>query len=1441
MRGPTLYFQVTQWLRLATVLALTGWNICRASDYAEEIRRDQPVAWWRFIQQSGGNSHQASDEFTRHNGVCRGGVSLETGLPGTGGGAARFDGGSGYIEVPDHPDFALDSLSVEFWCRSTQRWDVVNWPGSATLVSKATSGAVSSDWTLIADTRVAGTLGRIHVFSGAAGAATDGQPVSRGGLNDGHWHHVVWTRADSGLNRLFVDGRLADMAEDGGGAITNSRPIQIGGDPWGHGSFLDGWLAEVAVYRAALAPDRVVAHFNAAVPEVERIALGNRAASKPLETLLLTNQAGMRWELLRAAAGWTLGGVTLRGRALEATNQAGVLLLRHRDTGEERWLTAATAERVNSRTVRCSGETKVDGVAFRFGIEVALDEALPAARLTPRWSVDRELKGWEVCLAYHDQFASDWRVQSYPWAGNSSEVEITPMRYCGVPGALLYRPDLSLVALYSIDARTDYLNPTTWTGQTDFRFRNGLTPPQFCVGGGKLSPGQEYSYPLQLFLSDAGDSPQAITELVRAWMWANDYQVERLPLARPLDESLALYLEGRRNSRVWVPGIGYEHALFPDGRGVGFVHLCNLAYSAYLEYRLYELTGDSLWRDRAFTQLGTLLKAQQTNPAEPHFGAMHDNYQLREDRGHKAGTFHSQDWAHDGYKPDVMAHMVRYILLTWERVKHRESLDRQEWYQAAVRCAEWILKQQNEDGGLPQVVDISTGRKSHSVVSHRALPAMPYIARVTGDARFAKLSADLERFLREKVEGRYWFTGSHPDLPPNDFEQDSVWGAVEYWLDKHDRTGDPEALVRAVADVHFALLYWCPKQLSWVKRPTQCAHSEQQHFNQYSVYCFQNRKVECLDRLAQKTGDRLYADLRDRVIALNVFTQVTKPGDWLGGFSEAIADPWLERKAGFEWVGSTYTSELCTDFFLQLVEMGLAKPGRQKETAEVEKSSGLPEPVAVFRGLIRSRQVEPFTRAASTLRQWMLANDPHYPKYHFTGPESWINDPNGPIFYAGRYHLFYQFDPCVDGKRRGMTWGHAVSTNLVHWQDWPVALWPDTPEDRGGVYSGNTFVDPQGRLCALYTGNVSGHAETYGILARSADEGVTWRKQVVLQNRQRPNPESPVHWDGFTWGDGDQWHQLIGGRTGGTNSQGAAFLWTSQDLENWRLQKNIAPSIRLGEFWELPYLIPLSGRHVLLVGCGNPYWVGNYDRTAMIFSPDQAAPRQVDTGHYYSFNLNMTDSRGPGGARRQLMHGWVTGPPTPTKTVPFWQGAHSIPRVLRLVENRLWQEPAPEIECLRGSAHRFTRNSELPALLRTVKGDALEIVATFEPGTARQFGLKVRVSGDDKEFTRVWFDNASRRFGVDGPTPARNAAELKEVRASGEQDSLLPPGSSVTMRVFLDRSIVEVFVNGVAYTARTFPPPDALGLEVFAEGGEAPVKSCAVYEMQGIWQPAAQP
>jgi beta-fructofuranosidase len=517
---------------------------------------------------------------------------------------------------------------------------------------------------------------------------------------------------------------------------------------------------------------------------------------------------------------------------------------------------------------------------------------------------------------------------------------------------------------------------------------------------------------------------------------------------------------------------------------------------------------------------------------------------------------------------------------------------------------------------------------------------------------------------------------------------------------------------------------------------------------------------------------------------------------------------------------------------------GEAEVQRSREARRATQYANLPGPVAEFRKVVKSTDVANYSRAALALRRWMIENDPHRPLYHFTGPESWINDPNGPIYHQGQYHLFYQFAPLLPDRHGGwrrspMCWGHAVSADLVHWVDWPVAVWPDTPYDREGVYSGNTVIDPQGFPCALYTGNVAGHRETYGMLARSTDGWITWRKTMVMDNAQRPNADSPVHWDGHVWRDGDRWCQLVGGTTGGSDRQGAAWLWTSTDLQHWTLQKNIAPSIKLGAYWELPYLIPLGGRHVLLAGCGNPGWVGTYDAQALRFTPDDPRPASIDNGTYYSFNVNMVDDHGPGGSRRQLMHGWVTGPESPTKATPYWQGAHSIPRVLSLPGKHVLQQPIPEIEVLRGRHQRFAGLTVEPSrvgYLPESRGDAVELIAVFNRGASKaaRFGLKLRVSADGKEAVRVWYDPQTDQFGLDGAVTQKASAWAGLTRdGSGNQ--------RINVRVFLDRSILEVYCSGAALTGRAFPTCEALGMDLFAEGGAASLTSLDIWSMHSMW------
>ncbi|NQU20810.1 MAG: glycoside hydrolase family 32 protein [Candidatus Nealsonbacteria bacterium] len=498
-----------------------------------------------------------------------------------------------------------------------------------------------------------------------------------------------------------------------------------------------------------------------------------------------------------------------------------------------------------------------------------------------------------------------------------------------------------------------------------------------------------------------------------------------------------------------------------------------------------------------------------------------------------------------------------------------------------------------------------------------------------------------------------------------------------------------------------------------------------------------------------------------------------------------------------------------------------------------DDAAGLPGEVAAFRQVVQSKDLDTFSKRAVELRRWMIENDPHRPIYHFTGPESWINDPNGVIYHQGKYHLFYQFDPIVDGRRSKRCWGHAVSDDLVHWVDWPVAIWPNSPHDRGGVYSGNMVIDDDGVPTALYTGNVRGHAECYGMQARSHDGMLTWKKKMVMD--KRPTSESPVHWDAQIWKDGENWFQLIGGRLDG---KGAAQLWSSPDLDRWTYRKAICSGL-LGGYWELPYLIELGGRHVLLVGAGNPYWIGTYDRQTMTFTPDRSEPTYVDPGTYYSFNVHMVDDKGPGNSRRQLMHGWVTGPASPTKTVPYWQGAHSIPRVITLCGRYLRQEPIPELQVLRGP-HRQLRDLTIQpdgtGYLSAVQGDALEIVARFDVARsqATRFGVKVRVSADGKKFVRVWYDPATEQFGTDGSVLKKVSAWGGIVNSAATDDTRQ---QTATLRIFVDRSVLEVYCGGNALTNRTFPDGQALGVDLFAEGGAARVQQIDVWQMKSPCNP----
>ena len=636
-------------------------------------------------------------------------------------------------------------------------------------------------------------------------------------------------------------------------------------------------------------------------------------AAETLERITLKNACGLSWELQHLPGGWTLGAAKLNGKLTAEPLTRGVLMLRNRSNGEEQWLAPAEGKAIDGKTARFNGRHRVGEVNLSYQMEVSLVDNLPAAKLLPSWSVDKDLDGWDVCVAWHDPGNGGWRCTIYPWAGNATAVSRERLTYCGVPSAILFRPDLSLVTLFGIAPDSDYLNPTTWTGDTGFHFKDGATAPQFRAGCGKLRAGVDYQLPLQLFLSDAGNSADAITALVKNWISVNHYQVQPLKV-RSRQEGFDLFVQGRRKGRMWHEGLGYQ--IMENWR---VIYTAESPLNAWFDYLLYEQTGDAAWRKRAFDTLDFMLKAQHTDPVDPFYGAIDTNFEL--DKKVFNSADHTENWH---YKVDMNSFAARYLLQAWQRVKQREGVDHVEWYQAGTRIADWVMKQQNPDGGLPQVVDNDPARKSISVISGRSLAAFPVIHRITGDARYGRFANQLEQFLRTQVEGRFWFTGAHVDLWPKDFEADSVWHAVEYWLDKYDQTKDRECLERAEADAWFAFLMWCPKQLAWVKNPTQTCHTEQENYLQYANYCYNNRKYYCLNRLGELTGEPLFNALCERVIQCGFWAQPTA-GEWIGGMNERMSDPWMALSKDYNSTAQVYTGELATDAALQLLEMGFGK------------------------------------------------------------------------------------------------------------------------------------------------------------------------------------------------------------------------------------------------------------------------------------------------------------------------------------------------------------------------------------------------------------------------------------------------------------------------------------------------------------------------------------
>ncbi|WP_052665277.1 glycoside hydrolase family 32 protein [Nitriliruptor alkaliphilus] len=437
-------------------------------------------------------------------------------------------------------------------------------------------------------------------------------------------------------------------------------------------------------------------------------------------------------------------------------------------------------------------------------------------------------------------------------------------------------------------------------------------------------------------------------------------------------------------------------------------------------------------------------------------------------------------------------------------------------------------------------------------------------------------------------------------------------------------------------------------------------------------------------------------------------------------------------------------------------------------------------------------------------------------RYHLTPPSNWMNDPNGPILVDGRYHVFYQYNPTapVWGPPH---WGHVSSTDLLHWDEHPVALSPRPgTHDEDGCWSGCARV-VDGRPMLFYTGVVGFDADRIEAVCRatgSADLS-TWcvDPQPLIAGPPDGQPLTG-HRDPFLYRDGDRWRLLLGsGHVGPEGPVGTVLLYESEDLEDWVYLGVFADAsgwktdLETGALWECPQLLRFAGGDVLIVSVqlpGEPHPLRH-----VLYAVGAVADQRFVARHVGLFDHGNV-LYAPAlleGADRAVIWGWVQeAVPAPDRGAST-AGALSLPRIAELEGDRLRVRPADELAALAGPPRPDVPTS-LPA------GGAFSIA---DPGP--WFELRLRIDGNAGQVVIDLHDDVSSAYAIVVDLDRRQVLVSTRADAPGVPPQPVPLAEEDTLQLFVDATIMELFVgSGSAATTRCYERPDRL-LTVRSTGG----------------------
>ncbi len=484
-------------------------------------------------------------------------------------------------------------------------------------------------------------------------------------------------------------------------------------------------------------------------------------------------------------------------------------------------------------------------------------------------------------------------------------------------------------------------------------------------------------------------------------------------------------------------------------------------------------------------------------------------------------------------------------------------------------------------------------------------------------------------------------------------------------------------------------------------------------------------------------------------------------------------------------------------------------------------------------------------------QQTAQMKEQHRPQIHFSPKKNWMNDPNGMVYYNGVYHLFFQYNP-YSSVWGPMHWGHATSEDLIHWQQQPVAIYPDS---LGTIFSGSAVADENNTsgfgkkgkvpLVAIYTqhdtvGERAGKNNFQNqSIAYSVDEGKTWIKYsgnpVVKNPGLRDFRDPKVMW----FAPQKKWIMTLA-------ANNVVIFYSSPDLKNWTRESEFGKDRGAhGGGWECPDLITLDDngtqRWVLIVnlnpgapngGSGTQYFIGNFD--GKNFTSDQKETKWMDYGPDNYAGVTWSNT-----GKRKILIGWMSNwlyaNQVPTEK---WRSAMTIPRELKLqhMDDDIFMVSQPVAELAGIESKPVTiinivanGKVDLSKQMGTIK---FPCRINIKVATLKDFSLSF--SNNAGEELVLGYDKKDNQYFIDRSTSGKTG--FQKDFAARHTAHRIAKGPKMNMSLVIDVSSIELFADdGLTEMTEIFFPNKPYNQLHLLSNENMLIKKLEYSRLKGIW------